>query len=248
MYLRRLSPLPRVTSQSCLSKSEVVPVTSATRSRERAQHRWQRAGLVTSSFRRRDRRRDYAIPSKEGGSLKVKRVVMGEPESFVSKFSHVEDVAPLDGYSIWPVWGWDELPRLPLHVTAPYVPRSYFPPPGGVRIEAVDYGPRPASEGASPGAAASMDEFMSQVAAGRREVGELHRTDTIDIGVVISGELVCEATDGRLVSLGPGDVYIQNGALHGWRSNPSNPAQVVYVLIGVNRDPDADRAIGPGPI
>jgi hypothetical protein len=65
----------------------------------------------------------------------------------------------------------------------------------------------------------------------------MQRTDSIDIGVVVSGEISIEADDGSTVVLGPGDVYIQHGALHKWHANPDNPAHVVFVLVCAERAP-----------
>jgi uncharacterized cupin superfamily protein len=66
----------------------------------------------------------------------------------------------------------------------------------------------------------------------------MHRTDTIDIGVVISGEITSVADDGTKVVLRPGDIYIQNGALHAWEVSRESPADVVWILIGAKRDPE----------
>ena len=66
----------------------------------------------------------------------------------------------------------------------------------------------------------------------------MHRTDTIDIGVVVSGHVRVEAEDGSSVTLRPGDVYVQNGAMHAWHEDPDDPALVVFVLSA----PSAARA------
>jgi uncharacterized cupin superfamily protein len=63
----------------------------------------------------------------------------------------------------------------------------------------------------------------------------MHRTDSIEIGVVVSGEVVVEAASGEQVSLRAGDVYVQNGAMHRWRPDRQVPAHVVFVSFGAER-------------
>jgi hypothetical protein len=65
----------------------------------------------------------------------------------------------------------------------------------------------------------------------------MHSTDTIDIGVMVSGETTVEAADGSTTVLRPGDVYIQNGAMHKWHPNPDNPPHMVIILMSAERVP-----------
>jgi hypothetical protein len=170
---------------------------------------------------------------------RVRRVVMGEPESKKSVFTHVEEVERFGG-TYWLVWGWDKIPKLPHHGAEPYVPRSFFPPPGGLRIIAVRMGgpENGAADEESPDAATPPSAIWEAEPAGMYGDPDrpgMHRTDTIDVGVVVSGEVTTEASDGSTVVLGPGDVYIQNGALHNWHANPENPGHVVFMCLGATR-------------
>jgi hypothetical protein len=171
----------------------------------------------------------------------VRRVVMGEPADGASVFTHVEDVEPINpwpGFAQYYVWGWDGDPELPLCPTESYEPASHFPAPGTVRITANVLGSLTRSD--APGYEVDRARFASVVAAQspNRVVGShpgMHRTDTIDIGVVVSGTVRVEAEDGTSVTLGPGDVYVQNGAMHAWHEDPDDPALVVFVLVGATR-------------
>jgi hypothetical protein len=179
----------------------------------------------------------------------VRRVVTGEPQPGESEFTHVEEVTPLvprPGFAQYHIWGFDETPSLPHHSTDEYVPRSHFPAPGGVRVFAnlLSNLTEEWDSETAPAHKADDDEFvriMSQQDVGTA-VGTapgMHRTDTIDIGVVVSGEVTVESTDGSKVTLVPGDVYIQNGAMHAWHGNPENPAHIVFVVVGASRDQEA---------
>jgi quercetin dioxygenase-like cupin family protein len=59
----------------------------------------------------------------------------------------------------------------------------------------------------------------------------LHRTDSIDYGVVMSGEIDMELDDGVVVHLHAGDVVVQRGTLHNWVNNGAEPCVIAFVLI-----------------
>jgi quercetin dioxygenase-like cupin family protein len=63
----------------------------------------------------------------------------------------------------------------------------------------------------------------------------MHTTDTIDYGIVLSGEIWLEVDDGEKTRLRQHDVVIQNGTRHAWRNKSSAPATAAFVLIGVER-------------
>src|SRR5687767_4067397 len=136
---------------------------------------------------------------------RVRRVVMGEPASGPSRFTHVEEVQPLGAGGARFVWGWDEVPTLPHADDRPYEPRSFFPPPGGLRIIAMGFSPGDGGE-VSAEAQEQSARLMAAEPAGMKPDPSrpgMHRTDTIDIGVIVSGEVTTEADDGSKVVLGP---------------------------------------------
>ncbi len=60
----------------------------------------------------------------------------------------------------------------------------------------------------------------------------MHRTHSLDFGIVMSGELELVLDSGTVERLRAGDIVVQRGTNHLWR-NPSadTPARVVFVLI-----------------
>lgn len=60
----------------------------------------------------------------------------------------------------------------------------------------------------------------------------MHRTSSVDYGIVLSGRVVLELDDGVTTELYPGDVLVQRGTMHLWR-NPSDvePCRMVFVLL-----------------
>lgn len=63
------------------------------------------------------------------------------------------------------------------------------------------------------------------------EQSPMHRTSSLDYGILLSGLLELELDDGAVVSLSPGDIVVQRGTIHRWR-NPSatETCRIVFVL------------------
>jgi quercetin dioxygenase-like cupin family protein len=57
-----------------------------------------------------------------------------------------------------------------------------------------------------------------------------HRTDSIDYGIVLSGEIDMEL-DGSSVHLKAGDVLVQRGTIHNWSNRGTAPCVIAIVLI-----------------
>ena len=80
----------------------------------------------------------------------------------------------------------------------------------------------------------------------------LHRTSSIDYGVVLSGPIELLLDDGAATWLETGDIVIQRGTIHGWR-NPSTEttARVVFTLLDATPatfDGEALPDIHPGSV
>lgn len=58
----------------------------------------------------------------------------------------------------------------------------------------------------------------------------VHRTDSIDYAVVISGEIDMEL-EGETVHLRAGDVLVQRGTIHNWVNRGSEPCLIAFVLV-----------------
>lgn len=60
--------------------------------------------------------------------------------------------------------------------------------------------------------------------------GKMHRTESLDYIVVISGSIAMELDDSA-VNLRAGDVMVQRGTNHAWVNLSGAPAKVVFVLM-----------------
>ena len=59
---------------------------------------------------------------------------------------------------------------------------------------------------------------------------EMHRTETIDYIVMLSGEIDMDMDEGS-VKLRPGDIMVQRGTNHAWVNRGTAPARLAIVLI-----------------
>jgi quercetin dioxygenase-like cupin family protein len=60
----------------------------------------------------------------------------------------------------------------------------------------------------------------------------MHRTNSLDYGIVLTGAIELELDDGAVTLIEAGSIIIQRGTMHAWR-NPSaeTPARVAFVLL-----------------
>ena len=63
----------------------------------------------------------------------------------------------------------------------------------------------------------------------------MHRTDSTDFGIILSGNVAVELDDGVEVVLSAGDVVVQNGTRHRWRVVGDVPATLASFIIGARR-------------
>ncbi|UUX95114.1 cupin domain-containing protein [Aquabacterium sp. J223] len=121
------------------------------------------------------------------------------------------------------------------------------PPPGGTRIRFVDIPPDTPAFLAG-GAAAMHDAFaqIGDVAASTVEADSphplMHRTESVDYGIVIDGELTLVLDEGE-VRLRPGTVVVQRGTNHAWANRSGRPCRMLFVLVDGRYDPAIRRAL-----
>lgn len=60
----------------------------------------------------------------------------------------------------------------------------------------------------------------------------MHRTNSIDYGIVLSGEVELEVDDGAKTVVGAGGIIVQRGTNHLWRNLSDNvPCRIAFILI-----------------
>lgn len=116
------------------------------------------------------------------------------------------------------------------------------PPENGTRIRVLDIPPDDASfESLTPeerkahfaeiGAAdAVADDGRSDRHA------HMHRTETVDYGIVLEGEIVLIMDEGETVCKA-GDIIVQRGTNHGWANRSDKDCRIAFILIDGEFDP-----------
>lgn len=183
----------------------------------------------------------YEQSNTEGAAAAIRRVVTGHDpqgqatvaEDGIAPRSHAFQHIP--GMAQTVVWATPAVPRLPYDGRDPTPTlSSIVPGPGETRLLMVTFPPD--SVFLSPGfdGAAAQRENLS-VSPGLGELFEpdgMHRTPTVDYGIVLDGEIWLELDEGRAELLGRHDVVVQNGTRHAWRNKSTRPAIMAFVLIG----------------
>jgi quercetin dioxygenase-like cupin family protein len=170
----------------------------------------------------------------------VRRVVTGHSgqRSAVAGDQLVEPVvvSALPGYSWHRIWSQDQ-PPASQEGSPPGPGQTHFPPPGGLRFTIYTVPP----QGTGPAAAhtAEAERELERALPGRSrymEAGQdgMHRTPTLDLICVLSGEIWLELDDGE-IHLRPGDCVVQNGTRHAWRNRSGAPCSMAIVLIGASQ-------------
>jgi hypothetical protein len=112
----------------------------------------------------------------------------------------------------------------------------WFPPPGAIRSFRVVFPPDAAADPDAPVDAAFLAEVERNapgaLAHMEPENPGMHVTQSVDIGIVQSGDVWLELDNGMEVQLGAGDYVIQNGTRHGWRNHGTQPCVMTFIMIG----------------
>ena len=176
----------------------------------------------------------------------MRRVVTGrrDGKAVVVSDTEVEAIGSglMPGTVFHQIWGSDEPATAPTNGVMPKH-HGYFPPAGGYRFVFFTLGPESVTPAEDIDIGAAISELQRKL-PGLAEVMEpdhpgMHTTDTVDLDLVISGEIWLELDDGKEVHLRAGDCVIQNGTRHAWHNRTSEPTVMFGALIGAQ--PRSDR-------
>lgn len=161
-----------------------------------------------------------------------KAIFLSDDKVEVTGFSN----APT-GAGIAKVWGSNTQPTVP-RTEASFDYDTMFPPPPGFRYEVWRAMPDSARS-ATPLDPEVMAQEMDEKFPGLREHFEqsgsgTHTTQSVDIGVILDGEIWLGLDDGDERLLRAGDIYIQNGTRHTWYNRSEQICTIAVILIGAN--------------
>jgi mannose-6-phosphate isomerase-like protein (cupin superfamily) len=175
--------------------------------------------------------------------MAIRRVVTGHDENgkavFVADDQVEATTAQLTTTTYHELWRGDIEPVFP-NAGENGAKSTFFPAPGGYRFFILTVPPgegHPDIEGLDLEAA--IGELQEKL-PGLIEVSEadnpgMHTTDTVDMEIILSGEIVLELDDGAEKTLRAGDVNIQNGTRHRWRNRGEVPAVMAVAIVGGSR-------------
>jgi quercetin dioxygenase-like cupin family protein len=64
-----------------------------------------------------------------------------------------------------------------------------------------------------------------------RAASPMHRTESVDYGIVLDGEVHLVLDDGSETRLAPGDVVVQRGTDHAWENRTDSVTRIAFILI-----------------
>lgn len=172
----------------------------------------------------------------------IHRVVTGhddQGQAIISSQGPLPTVVAIDaipGTVFHEVWSTDATPARVDNGADPTVgPLRLPPPPGGTRLRFVDIPPDTADYLAH-GAGRMKDAFTQIGDASASTVAAdsphplMHRTESVDYGVVIEGEMTLVLDDSEVL-LRPGSVVVQRGTNHAWANRSGRPCRMLFVLV-----------------
>tara|TARA_R100001244_G_scaffold6593_25_gene8227 strand:+ start:26839 stop:27372 length:534 start_codon:yes stop_codon:yes gene_type:complete len=138
------------------------------------------------------------------------------------------------------IWGTPPTPTIPWDgVDVAKAASTVMPQVGGTRLFVVTFPPDSVMAEPTFDPEAAGAEYMQRL-PGLAELFEpdcpgMHTSDTIDYDIVLDGKISVEFDDGATVDLSKGDILVQYGTRHAWRNVSSEPATMIFVLIGASR-------------
>ena len=113
---------------------------------------------------------------------------------------------------------------------------SLAPPKNGTRIRVLDI-PPDAPELSAVDSAQAQAHFAEIGAAGAStHTGSasrhphMHRTETVDYGIVIEGEITLLVDEGETL-VRAGDIVVQRGTNHAWANRSGRTCRIAFILI-----------------
>ncbi|MFF7709900.1 cupin domain-containing protein [Pseudomonas sp. NPDC007930] len=190
----------------------------------------------------------------------ITRVVTGhdaDGKAVVSSQGPVPGQFPIPaipGMHFQEVWNSQGLPVVLDNATDPtHKPLQLAPRPAGSLIRVVDIPPDSVLAEVSDAALAATFAAVGHGGEARdtRRHKLMHRTQSLDYGILVQGELWL-MLDGEDVRLRPGDIVVQRGTQHAWSNRTDAMARIVFVLYdGYYAEEEAQgpaaNAAAPGP-
>lgn len=187
----------------------------------------------------------------------IHRVVTGhdaQGRSIVSSdgpLPTVVEVAAIPGTLFHEVWSTSATPARVDNGPDPSLGALVLSPPArGTRMRFVDIPPD--TEEFLASANSKMHEAFSQIGEAAASTVQtdsphplMHRTQSLDYGIVIEGEMTLVLDRGE-VALKPGSVVVQRGTNHAWANRSGKPCRMLFILVDGEYDPAIAAQLAKG--
>ena len=143
-----------------------------------------------------------------------------------------------EGPTFYEVWNTRETPALIDRASGePFESQlTLAPPKHGTRIRVLDI---PAeTDSMKKIDAATAQAHFAEIGAAEASTHagtesrhpHMHRTQTVDYGIVLEGEITLLVDEGE-VTVHAGDIVIQRGTNHAWANRSGRPCRIAFILI-----------------
>lgn len=125
-------------------------------------------------------------------------------------------------------------------------PTMHGPPKNGTRIRFVDLPPDESYLGDTERIMKALFDEVNNAEGLTTKADSphpmMHRTEAVDYGIVIEGELTLVLDDAE-VALRPGSVVIQRGTNHAWANRSGKPCRMLFIQIDGRYEPAIAAAL-----
>jgi mannose-6-phosphate isomerase-like protein (cupin superfamily) len=160
----------------------------------------------------------------------------------------VVEIAAIPGTIFHEVWSTTGSPAPVNNDSDPSLGPLLLPPPKlGTRIRFVDIPPDEVDD-LSHGSARMTDAFAqigdTNASTVRADSPHplMHRTESVDYGIVIEGEMTLVLDDSEVL-LKEGSVVVQRGTNHAWANRSGRPCRMLFVLVDGSFEPAISAAL-----
>lgn len=159
--------------------------------------------------------------------------------------ARVQRIGGTSGPMFYEVWNTRETPaRIDRRSSEPSEASIVLAPPkNGTRIRVLDIPPDSeelkslsAEEARAHFAEIGAADASSHTGANARHA-HMHRTETVDYGIVLEGEIVLIMDEGE-TTVRAGDIVVQRGTNHGWANRSKRNCRIAFILIDGMFDPE----------
>jgi mannose-6-phosphate isomerase-like protein (cupin superfamily) len=179
---------------------------------------------------------------KSTEKLPIRRIVTGhDPEgkavvAMEGEPPNVINFPSVPGTYFFEIWKTHEMPVPVDNGPDPTLgPRRMGPTPNGCAVRIVQIAPE--KDVKLPSTVEEMEQHFRETGSPEAATSRpnaphplMHRTESVDFGILIDGELTLVLDDSE-VQLRPGDIVVQRGTNHAWSNRGDKPCRIAFVLL-----------------